>query len=97
MQLSYTLKSTSAEKEHLLSEATKESLVHMAEMEQIQADVSSVTQERDQLLEVLQGLREEMVELKKDLQEKNQMVKKKALLVLCVSKLATEKCHAAGI
>ncbi|XP_034156118.2 centromere-associated protein E isoform X2 [Pangasianodon hypophthalmus] len=74
MQLRETLQSTSAEKEHLLSETTKESLAHMAELEQIQADMTSVTQERDQLLELLQDLREEKIQLKKDLEEKDEMV-----------------------
>lgn len=74
MQLRETLQSTCAEKERLLSEATKESLVHMAEVEQIQADLASVTQERDQLLELLQGLREEKIQLTEDLQEKDEMV-----------------------
>ncbi|MCJ8747829.1 hypothetical protein PDJAM_G00157970 [Pangasius djambal] len=74
MQLRETLQSASAEKEHLLSETTKESLAHMAETEQIQADMASVTQERDQLLELLQGLREEKIQLKKDLEEKDEMV-----------------------
>ncbi|KAK2817883.1 hypothetical protein Q7C36_021816 [Tachysurus vachellii] len=74
MQLRETLQSTSAEKEHLLSEATKESLARMAEIEQIHADITSITQERDQLLELLQGLREELLQLRKDLEEKDAMV-----------------------
>ncbi|GAA6089757.1 centromere-associated protein E isoform X1 [Tachysurus ichikawai] len=74
MQLRETLQSTNAEKEHLLSEATKESLARMAEIEQIHADITSITQERDQLLELLQGLREELLQLRKDLEEKDAMV-----------------------
>ncbi|XP_027012210.2 centromere-associated protein E isoform X2 [Tachysurus fulvidraco] len=74
MQLREMLQSTSAEKEHVLSEATKESLARMAEMEQIHADITSITQERDQLLELLQGLREELLQLRKDLEEKDAKV-----------------------
>ncbi|KAK3511021.1 hypothetical protein QTP70_029023 [Hemibagrus guttatus] len=74
MQLREALQSTCAEKEHLLSEATKESLTRMTEMEQMQADIISITQERDQLLELLQSLREETLQLRKDLEEKDGMV-----------------------
>lgn len=83
MQLHETLQSTSTEKEQLLSEVTKESLVHMAEMEQIQADLSSVTREREQLLELLQGLREEKIQLMKDLEGKDEKVKGKMHSVYC--------------
>lgn len=82
MQLRDTLQSTSAEKEHLLSEATKESLACMAELERMQADITSMTQERDQLLELRQGLREEMLQLKKELEEKDAMVKGKKHIFL---------------
>lgn len=75
MQLGETLQSISAEKEHHLLEATKENLVLMAELEQIRADLASVTQERYQLLELLQGLREEKIQQQKDLEEKEEMVR----------------------
>ncbi|KAM9454725.1 centromere-associated protein E [Clarias gariepinus] len=71
MQLREMLQSESAEKEHLLSEVTA---VHVAELDQVQACVASMTQERDQLLELLEGLREEKIQLKKDLEEKDIMV-----------------------
>ncbi|KAI5629562.1 centromere-associated protein E isoform X2 [Silurus asotus] len=74
MQLRETLQSTCAEKEHLLSETTKESLAQMAEIEQIQADLTLVTQEKDQLLELLQSLREEKSQLTQDLKQKSEMI-----------------------
>ncbi|KAF7689663.1 centromere-associated protein E isoform X1 [Silurus meridionalis] len=74
MQLRETLQSTCAEKEHLLSETTKESLAQMAEIEQIQADLTLVTQEKDQLLELLQSLREEKSQLTQDLEQKSEMI-----------------------
>ncbi|XP_058236857.1 centromere-associated protein E [Hemibagrus wyckioides] len=73
-ELRETLQSTCAEKEHLLSEATKESLTRMAEMEQMQEDLTSITQERDQLHELLQSVSVETLQLKKDLEEKDGMV-----------------------
>lgn len=81
IQLQETLQSTRAEKDQFLSEVTKESLLHMAEIEQIRADLMSRTQERDQLLELLQGQREEKIQLVKDLEEKEEMVKTSILLL----------------
>ncbi|KAF4075058.1 hypothetical protein AMELA_G00230190 [Ameiurus melas] len=73
MQLRDELQSTSAEREHLLSESTQQSLSHVAEMEQVRSDIAFVTQERDQLLELLQGLRDEKIQLQKDLEEKDEV------------------------
>ncbi|XP_017313628.1 centromere-associated protein E isoform X3 [Ictalurus punctatus] len=73
MQLRQELQSMSAEREHLLSESTQQSLSHVAEMEQVRSDIAFVTQERDQLLELLQGLRDEKIQLQKDLEEKDEV------------------------
>ncbi|XP_053471518.1 centromere-associated protein E isoform X3 [Ictalurus furcatus] len=73
MQLREELQSTSAEREHLLSESTQQSLSHVAEMEQVRSDIAFVTQERDQLLELLQSLRDEKIQLQKDLEEKDEV------------------------
>lgn len=66
----------------------------MAEMEQMQEDITSITQERDQLLELLQSLREETLQLQKDLEEKDGMVKGKKHSLFFSLYIAF---HAAGI
>lgn len=68
------LQSSIAEKNHLLSEKSKDSLPSVSELEQIQLQIASISEERDQLLEVLNGLREEKIQLQTELEEKNDLV-----------------------
>ncbi|XP_076839139.1 centromere-associated protein E isoform X2 [Brachyhypopomus gauderio] len=73
-QLREELKSTAADNDRIQSEKTKDDLANMATIEQLQVDLASVTEDRDQLLDTLQGLREEMNQLKKELEEKEAMI-----------------------
>lgn len=76
LQLQEEIQSSSAEKEQLLSERTKEQQEKLAEMKMAKANIASLTQERDQLLETLQGMRNESEQLKRDQLEKSEMVTK---------------------
>lgn len=68
MQLQMELQSATAERD-LLSEQTQE-----AALETIRASASTLGEERDQLLEILQGLREEKSQMSTELEEKNRRV-----------------------
>lgn len=74
LQLQEEIQSSSAEKEQLLSERTKEQQEKLAELKMANANIASLTQERDQLLETLQGMRNEREQLKRDQLEKSEMV-----------------------
>ncbi|XP_072512902.1 centromere-associated protein E [Salminus brasiliensis] len=73
-QLREVVKCTTAEKDHLLAEKAESCLSNKSELEKLQASVLSLTEERDQLLEMLQGLREEKSKLKVHLEEKDEMI-----------------------
>uniref|UniRef100_A0AAY5K0J5 Centromere-associated protein E n=1 Tax=Esox lucius TaxID=8010 RepID=A0AAY5K0J5_ESOLU len=71
--LNEELESMKAEREHLLSERTESSQNHAEELEKLLSTVTSLTEERDQLQEILQGVREEKNQLKRDLEENVEM------------------------
>ncbi|KAL7845850.1 hypothetical protein AOLI_G00240420 [Acnodon oligacanthus] len=73
MQLREELKSASTERDQLLCSRSKDDMEDTA-LEMIQANVAALTEERDQLLEILQGLREEKNQMKTDLEEKDGML-----------------------
>ncbi|KAK1802937.1 hypothetical protein P4O66_021473 [Electrophorus voltai] len=89
MQLRKELQSTAAENNYIRSEKTKDDLANMATIKQIQVDFS-LTEERDQLLDILQGLREEKNQLKKELEEKDDMMMQLREEVQCA--LAERDC-----
>nr|XP_046206559.1 centromere-associated protein E isoform X5 [Oncorhynchus gorbuscha] len=72
-QLNEELKSVRAERERLLSETTDGSQNHARELEKLLSTVTSLTEERDQLQEILEGVREERNQLKRDLEDKVEM------------------------
>ncbi|XP_071209338.1 centromere-associated protein E isoform X5 [Salvelinus alpinus] len=74
MQLSDALESGQAEREHLLFEKTGSSQNHAEELEKLFSTVTSLTGERDQLQEILEGIREERNQLKRDLEDKVEMM-----------------------
>ncbi|KAM9463689.1 centromere-associated protein E isoform 10-T10 [Salvelinus alpinus] len=74
MQLSDALESGQAEREHLLFEKTGSSQNHAEELEKLFSTVTSLTGERDQLQEILEGIREERNQLKRDLEDKVEMI-----------------------
>ncbi|XP_029618650.1 centromere-associated protein E isoform X9 [Salmo trutta] len=71
-QLKEELESVRAERERLLSEKTDSSQNH-AELEKLLSTVTSLTGERDQLQEILEGIREERNQLKRDLEDNVEM------------------------
>lgn len=71
VQLREELQSTTSEKDHLLAENAQSNLNNMQELERLHAS----TEERDQLLETVQQLREDKKQLKQDLDEKDDMVR----------------------
>lgn len=75
MQLKHDLQCASKEKDHLMAENAKCDLENTKELERLQANIMRLTEERDQLLEVLQGMREEKDQLRSDLDEKDEMVR----------------------
>lgn len=70
-QLEEDLRSACAERDSLVSEKAPDS-----ELESMQTNISSLTEERDQLQEILQGLREENSQLKSELEEKDELVRR---------------------
>ncbi|XP_051557985.1 centromere-associated protein E isoform X5 [Myxocyprinus asiaticus] len=74
LQLREELQLSCSEKEQLLSERSRELQEKSAEMETAAANITALTEERDQLLEKLQAVREETNQLKRDQQEKDQMM-----------------------
>ncbi|XP_036791712.1 centromere-associated protein E isoform X6 [Oncorhynchus mykiss] len=73
-QLNEELESVRAERERLLSEKTDSSQNHAEELEKLRSTVTSLTGERDQLQEILEGTREERNQLKRDLEGKVEMM-----------------------
>ncbi|XP_064793455.1 centromere-associated protein E-like [Oncorhynchus masou masou] len=73
-QLNEELESVRAERERLLSEKTDSSQNHAEELEKLLSTVTSLTGERDQLQEILEGVREERNQLKRDLEDKVEMM-----------------------
>lgn len=63
-----------AERERLLSEKTDSSQNHAEELEKLRSTVTSLTGERDQLQEILEGVREERNQLKRELEDNVEMV-----------------------
>ncbi|XP_051982459.1 LOW QUALITY PROTEIN: centromere-associated protein E [Xyrauchen texanus] len=74
LQLREELQLSCSEKEQLLTERSRELQEKSAEMEMAAANITALTEERDQLLEKLQALREETDQLKRDQHEKDQMM-----------------------
>ncbi|XP_066516219.1 centromere-associated protein E isoform X2 [Hoplias malabaricus] len=74
MQLKKDVQRTTSEKDHLLAESAKNEMENMQELERLQTSNASLSEERDQVLEVLQGLRDERNQLRKDLEERNDMI-----------------------
>ncbi|XP_024294621.1 centromere-associated protein E isoform X4 [Oncorhynchus tshawytscha] len=73
-QLSDALESGQAERERLLFENTDSSQNHAEELEKLRSTVTSLTEERDQFQEILEGIREERNQLKRDLEENVDMM-----------------------
>ncbi|KAJ7994181.1 hypothetical protein DPEC_G00263250 [Dallia pectoralis] len=71
--LNEELESVKAERERLLSERTDIPQDHADELEKLLSTVTSLTEERDQLQEILQVVREEKNQLKRDLEENVEM------------------------
>ncbi|XP_045559053.1 centromere-associated protein E isoform X9 [Salmo salar] len=72
-QLKEELESVRAERERFLSEKTDGSQNHAEELEKLLSTVTSLTGERDQLQEILEGIREERNQLKRDLEDNVEM------------------------
>lgn len=63
------------EKDLLMAENTKCSPENTEELKRLQANVASLTEERDQLLDVLREMTEEKNQLSSDLDKKEEMVR----------------------
>lgn len=68
------LTSITEERDNLLSEKTKSDLERTT-LEDMEMRLASVTEEREQLMEILQSTREEKNLLRKDLEEKDELVR----------------------
>ncbi|XP_064210036.1 centromere-associated protein E isoform X10 [Anguilla rostrata] len=73
-QLSEELQLVRSERDALLSERTNTGHLSEEEQEKLCLHVTSLTEERDQLQEILEGVREERNQLKGELQEKEEMM-----------------------
>ncbi|KAA0722652.1 E Centromere protein [Triplophysa tibetana] len=73
VELREQLQAASVERDHLLSEKTNSDL-HRTTLEEIQTGLASITEEKEQLMEILQSNREEKNLLRKDLEEKDELV-----------------------
>eukprot|EP00063_Salmo_salar_P040844 XP_014015679.1 PREDICTED: centromere-associated protein E isoform X10 [Salmo salar] len=73
-QLNEELESVRAERERLLSEKADGSQNHAEELEKLLSTVTSLTEERDQLQEILEGIREERNHLKRNLEDNVEMM-----------------------
>eukprot|EP00063_Salmo_salar_P040842 XP_014015677.1 PREDICTED: centromere-associated protein E isoform X8 [Salmo salar] len=87
-QLSDALESGEAERERLLFEKTDSPQNHAEELEKLLSTVTSLTGERDQLQEILEGIREERNQLKRDLEDNVEMIGNQEEL-----RVALEKMH----
>ncbi|KAM3861530.1 uncharacterized protein ACN63O_014984 [Diretmus argenteus] len=72
--LTEELESVQAERDALLSERSANLQSCTEEFEKLLSKVTSLTEERDQLQEILEGLRQEKTQLKAELEEKMEMV-----------------------
>ncbi|XP_050974643.1 centromere-associated protein E isoform X2 [Labeo rohita] len=71
VQVREQLQTACAERDHLLSEKNKSDLENTL-LEEVQTSLASVTEEREQLLEILKVNREEKNQLRRDLEEKEE-------------------------
>ncbi|KAL0204446.1 hypothetical protein M9458_002464, partial [Cirrhinus mrigala] len=71
VQVREQLQMACAERDHLLSEKNKSDLENTL-LEEVQTSLASVTEEREQLLEILKVNREEKNQLRRDLEEKEE-------------------------
>lgn len=78
-QLKETLQSACTERDNIESERALD-----AELERMQTIISSLTEERDQLQEILQVLREEKNHLKKEMEEKDELVRENLYKLWCI-------------
>lgn len=69
------LQSTCAEKEQLLSERSRERQEKTSEIKTAEENISTLTEEKSQLILVLQGVREERDKLKREQLEKSETVR----------------------
>ncbi|XP_060754647.1 centromere-associated protein E isoform X4 [Neoarius graeffei] len=74
MQLKEDFQCVSHERERLMAENAKCNLEKIEELDRHQANIRSLTEERDQLLDVLHSMREEKNQLQSDLDKKDEMV-----------------------
>lgn len=75
MQLKEDFQCAINEKDRLLAENATCSLEKVEMLERLQANITSLTEERDQLLKVLKGMREERNQLQSDLDMKDKLVR----------------------
>ncbi|KAF5902614.1 centromere-associated protein E, partial [Clarias magur] len=73
IHLNEDLKAVHEEKHHHLSENEHDDL-YTEELERVQANVRTLIEERDQLLDMLQGLRDEKSQIKNNLEEKDDVI-----------------------
>ncbi|KAG7480661.1 hypothetical protein MATL_G00058660 [Megalops atlanticus] len=73
-QLNEELESVRSERDALQSERTGAAQIPEEELEKFRSHLTSITEERDQLQQILEGVREERSQLNRDLQEKEEMV-----------------------
>ena len=73
-QLTEELQLARSERDALQSERTNDAHIPEEEQEKLRSHVASLAEERDQLQEILDGVRDEKCQLKRDLQEKEEMV-----------------------
>ncbi|XP_057188769.1 centromere-associated protein E isoform X2 [Triplophysa rosa] len=73
VELREQLQAASVERDHLLSEKTN-SVLERTTLKEMQTGLASVTEEKEQLMEILQSNREEKNLLRKDLEEKDELV-----------------------
>ncbi|XP_062866436.1 centromere-associated protein E isoform X2 [Trichomycterus rosablanca] len=74
MQLRKEVQSSNAEKDRLLAENDKCNLDNTGELERLQANITSLTEERDRLLELLQGMREDKNQIREELDKKEELI-----------------------
>ncbi len=64
-----------AERDELLCERTADAQAHRDEMEKLQSRVTSLSEERDELQEILEGLRQEKQQLRAQLEDRMEVVR----------------------
>ena len=80
-QLSEELQLVRSERDALQSERTNTAHILEEEQEKLHSRVTSLAEERDQLQEILEGVRGERSQLKRDVQEKEEMVSIRTTLI----------------